>query len=42
LLAIATAYIGSGIVIRVGGLIRRRWRGPRNPTDTPSPEAQLG
>ena len=42
LLAIATAYVGSGIVIRIGGLIRRRFRGPRNPTDTPSPEAQLG
>jgi CDP-diacylglycerol--serine O-phosphatidyltransferase len=28
LLALPTAYVGSGIVIRVGGLIRRHWRRP--------------
>jgi len=42
LLAMALAYGLSGIVIRIGGLIKRRWRGHGTPTDQPRPEAQLG
>ncbi len=42
LLAIALAYVLSGILIRVGGLLKRRWRGQSTPTDQPRPEAQLG
>jgi CDP-diacylglycerol---serine O-phosphatidyltransferase len=42
LLAMAICYVGSGIVVRVGGLLRRRWGTPRNPSDHPRPEAQLG
>ncbi|MEO5923971.1 MAG: CDP-diacylglycerol--serine O-phosphatidyltransferase [Bryobacteraceae bacterium] len=41
LLAMALAYVSSGIVIRIGGIIRRRWRG-HGGTPTPRPEAQLG
>ncbi len=40
LLAMALAYVLSGIIIRVGGIIRRKWRGHGTPT--PRPEAQLG
>jgi len=40
LLAMALAYLSSGIIIRIGGIIRRRWRGHGTPT--PRPEAQLG
>ncbi len=40
LLAMALAYVLSGIIIRIGGIIRRRWRGHGTPT--PRPEAQLG
>ena len=39
LLALTTAYLLSGIVIRVGGGIRRRLRGRQAP---PQPEQQLG
>jgi CDP-diacylglycerol--serine O-phosphatidyltransferase len=42
LLAMAVAYVSSGIVIRIGGLIKRRWKGHGTPTDQPRPEAQLG
>lgn len=42
LLAIAVGYVSSGIVVRVGGILRRRWRGHDKPTDNPRPEAQLG
>lgn len=37
LLALATAYITSGIAVRVGGLLRRRFRSP-----SPHPERQHG
>lgn len=39
LLAMAIAYVGSGIVIRAGGILRRRFR--RNPPP-PYPEHQVG
>ena len=39
LLAIATAYVGSGVAIRLGGIIRRRFH-RSNPT--PRPEHQVG
>jgi CDP-diacylglycerol---serine O-phosphatidyltransferase len=39
LLLLAVTYVGSGIVIRIGGLIRRRWRPVPPP---PTPERQLG
>jgi CDP-diacylglycerol--serine O-phosphatidyltransferase len=42
LLAMALAYVLSGIVIRVGGILRRRWGDRGTPTDQPRPEAQLG
>jgi CDP-diacylglycerol--serine O-phosphatidyltransferase len=42
LLAMSVAYVSSGILIRIGGLIRRKWRGQGRPTDHPRPEAQLG
>ena len=37
LLALAAAYVGSGIVVRIGGLVRRRFR-----HSTPEPERQVG
>lgn len=37
LLAISTAYVASGIIVRIGGILRRRFR--RTP---PAPEHQLG
>ena len=40
LLAMALTYVGSGIVIRVGGIIRRRMR--RAPRAPEHPEHQLG
>jgi CDP-diacylglycerol---serine O-phosphatidyltransferase len=42
LLAMSVAYVSSGILIRVGGILKRRWRGHGTPTDQPRPEAQLG
>jgi CDP-diacylglycerol--serine O-phosphatidyltransferase len=39
LLAMATAYVGSGIAIRIGGILRRHLR--RHPP-APSPEHQIG
>jgi len=36
LLGLATTYVGSGIVIRIGGIIKRRFR------PTPHPEHQVG
>jgi CDP-diacylglycerol--serine O-phosphatidyltransferase len=38
LLAIMAAYVGSGVVVRIGGIIRRRYRH----TTPPEPEHQLG
>ena len=37
LLALAAAYVGSGIVVRIGGVVRRRFR-----HSTPEPERQVG
>jgi CDP-diacylglycerol--serine O-phosphatidyltransferase len=42
LLSMALAYVSSGILIRIGGIVRRRWRGHGTPTDQHRPEAQLG
>ncbi len=39
LLAMSTAYVGSGIAIRLGGLLRRRFR---HAHPTPTPERQVG
>jgi CDP-diacylglycerol--serine O-phosphatidyltransferase len=39
LLAMSAAYVSSGIIIRLGGIIRRRLRHPGPP---PTPEHQLG
>ena len=36
LLALAVGYVGSGIVIRVGGALRRRWRGHQQPEPPPT------
>jgi CDP-diacylglycerol--serine O-phosphatidyltransferase len=38
-LALASCYVGSGIVIRIGGILRRRFRPVPTP---PSPERQIG
>jgi CDP-diacylglycerol--serine O-phosphatidyltransferase len=38
LLAMASTYVASGIVIRIGGALRRHWRRP----PTPQPERQVG
>ena len=35
LLAMSVVYVGSGIVIRIGGLLRRRWRGQHQPEPPP-------
>ena len=35
LLAMSVVYVGSGIVIRIGGLLRRRWRGQHHPEPPP-------
>lgn len=40
LLAMAVTYVGSGIVIRVGGALRRRWRGHH--TQPPPTEQHVG
>jgi CDP-diacylglycerol--serine O-phosphatidyltransferase len=40
-LAMAIGYVGSGIVIRIGGIIRRRLRHP-HPHPPASPEHQVG
>lgn len=47
LLLMAVLYVGSGIIIRLGGMIRRRLRpAPRGPANTPdyplNPEHQVG
>ncbi len=42
LLVMALAYVSSGIIIRIGGILKRRWKGHGTPTDQPRPEAQLG
>ena len=39
LLALTAAYVGSGIAIRMGGIVRRRLR---RHGQTPAPERQLG
>ncbi len=39
LLLLAVAYVGSGIVIRLGGIVRRRLKHPSAP---PTPEHQIG
>lgn len=39
LLAMATCYVASGIVIRIGGILRRRWR---HAPDPGAPEHQIG
>ena len=39
LLAMAAFYVGSGIVIRIGGVLRRRLHPPTPP---PAPEHQIG
>ncbi len=42
LLAMAAAYVGSGIAIRLGGALRRRLRRAHQAHPTPSPEGQIG
>jgi CDP-diacylglycerol---serine O-phosphatidyltransferase len=43
LLALSVGYVGSGIVIRIGGAIRRRMRpSPRPPQPQPHPEHEIG
>ena len=44
LLILAVAYVGSGIAIRIGGLVRRWFRPPPRPPQQPAPEVeqQLG
>ena len=44
LLALAVAYVSSGILIRAGGIIRRRFRHspPRSTDQQPHPEQQIG
>jgi CDP-diacylglycerol--serine O-phosphatidyltransferase len=39
LLAMASAYVASGIIIRIGGIIRRHLRPTPHP---PEPERQIG
>jgi CDP-diacylglycerol--serine O-phosphatidyltransferase len=41
LLAMATAYVGGGIVIRLGGIVRRRFRHPHSHPPA-APEHQIG
>ena len=38
LLALSAAYVGSGILTRIGGILRRRFR----PSTPPQPEHQVG
>jgi CDP-diacylglycerol--serine O-phosphatidyltransferase len=42
LLAMSTAYVVSGIAIRLGGAARRRVRHSRHGQGTPAPESQIG
>ena len=44
LLALAVAYVSSGILIRAGGIVRRRFRHspPRSADQQPHPEQQIG
>ncbi len=44
LLVLAVGYVGSGIAIRVGGLVRRWFRPPPTPPQHPAhePERQIG
>ncbi len=44
LLALAVAYVSSGILIRAGGIVRRRFRHapPRSTDQQPQPERQIG
>ncbi len=42
LLAMAIAYVGSGLVTRVGGVLRRRLRRTPPPPPHPHPEHQIG
>ena len=43
LLAMAVTYVGSGIVIRLGGIVRRRLRPrPHHPSYPLDPERQIG
>jgi CDP-diacylglycerol--serine O-phosphatidyltransferase len=39
LLIMAVSYVSSGLLIRIGGIIRRRWR---RPPPSPKPEHQIG
>jgi len=41
LLALATSYVASGVLIRIGGIVRRRLRSHAHPPATPS-EQQIG
>jgi hypothetical protein len=41
LLAMAVCYVSSGIIIRIGGLVRRWWHANRFP-NRPRPEQQVG
>ncbi len=40
LLAMAVTYVSSGILLRIGGIVRRHWGS--NPSGRPRPEQQLG
>lgn len=42
LFALSVAYVGSGIALRVGGIVRRRLRPSRHPKPPPQPEHQIG
>jgi CDP-diacylglycerol--serine O-phosphatidyltransferase len=41
LLALSVTYVGSGIAIRIGGVMRRRLR-PVSPQPPPHPEHEIG
>jgi CDP-diacylglycerol--serine O-phosphatidyltransferase len=41
LLVLGVSYVASGIVIRLGGIVRRRWRA-LHPDSRPRPEHQIG
>jgi CDP-diacylglycerol--serine O-phosphatidyltransferase len=42
LLALAVSYVSSGIVIRLGGILRHRWRAHHSHPGRPHPEEQVG
>jgi CDP-diacylglycerol--serine O-phosphatidyltransferase len=43
LVILASIYVGSGIAVRIGGLIRKHFpRPPASSPRAPNPEAQLG